>query len=141
LLVFGFFAIMAVIRLGNKLIGVTEDPMLGKLSPMVPIFIPMAFTGELVYRLSYFARGIGDFLPTVGRQAGTGALERLAFAIPDFPVQILSAFFMLNGALAGCYIFWRFCLEDFEGIVKFKNFVAVNLVIGIMLVLYLTAIF
>ncbi len=141
LLVLGFFAVMAIIRLGNQLIGVTEDPILGRLSPMVPIFIPMAFTGELVYRMGYFASGIGDFLPTVGRQVGTGALERIAFAIPDFPVQILSAFFMLNGALAGCYIFWRFCLEDFEGIVKFKNFVAVNLVIAAMLICYLTAIF
>ncbi len=141
LLVFGFLAVMAIIRLGNRLIGVTEDPVFGKFSPMVPIFIPMTFTGELVYRMDFFTAGIGEFLPTLGRQAGTEFLEKIAFQVPDFPVQILSAFFMLNGALAGCYIFWRFCLEDFEGVVQFKNFIAVNLIVAALLCFYLTAIF
>jgi len=141
LLVVGFFAVMGIIRVGNVMIGISEDPLFGKFSPMVPIFIPMAFTGELVYRMDFFAAGIGDFLPTVGRQVGTGFFENIVFQVPDFPIQILSAFFMLNGALAGCYIFWRFCLEDFEGMVQFKHFVAVNIIVAALLCFYLTAIF
>lgn len=141
LLIIGFIFTMCVIRLGAHLFGITEDPMFGKFSPLVPILIPMAFTGELVYRMDYFAGGIGDFLPTLGRQVGTNVLEKLSFAIPDFPVQMLSAFFMLNGAIAGCYILWQFCLRDFEGMVKFKNFIGINLLIIVLLVSYLSVIF
>lgn len=141
MLLIGFLFILAIIRFGSKLFGITEDPMFGKFSPLVPILIPMAFTGELVYRMSYFASGIGDFLPTVGRQSGIILLERLTFSIPDFPVQILSAFFMLNGSLAGCYILWQFCMKDFEGLVKLKNFIGINILIIILLVTYLAVIF
>ncbi len=60
--------VLLVIRLGSKLFGVVDDdPIVGKLSPMVPILIPMAFTGELVYRMAHFAEGVGDFIPTIGR--------------------------------------------------------------------------
>jgi hypothetical protein len=141
MLLISFLFILAIIRFGAKLFGITEDPLFGKFSPLVPILIPMAFTGELVYRMSFFASGIGDFLPTVGRQTSIGLLERLSFSIPDFPVQILSAFFMLNGALAGCYILWQLCMKDFEGLVKLKNFIGINFLIMILLVTYLAVIF
>jgi len=141
LLVVGFFIVLGVIRYGTHLFGINEDPMFGRFAPLVPIFIPMAFTGELVYRMSYFANGIGEFIPTFGRQVGLDFLEIFAFTIPDFPVQILSAFFLLNGAIAGCYIFWRLCLEDFEGLVSFKNFLGINLLIGGLLLAYLTVLF
>lgn len=141
LLVAGFLFILAIIRSGSRLFGITEDPTFGRFSPLVPILIPMAFSGELVYRMGYFARGVGDFLPTAGRQAGVALLERLSFAIPNFPVQVLSAFFLLNGALAGCYILWQFCLREFEGLVPFKNFLGINLLIGALLVSYLMVIF
>lgn len=140
LLVVGFAIIMGTIRYGSRLFGVTEDPSFGKFSPLVPILIPMAFSAELVYRMGYFARGIGDFLPTVGRQIGMDLLERVGFVIPDFPVQILSAFFLMNGALAGCYILWQFCLKEFEGLIPFKNFLGINLLIAALLVAYLAVI-
>jgi hypothetical protein len=108
---------------------------------MVPILIPMAFVGELVYRMWFFTDGIGDFLPTLGRQTHIAWLERLSFTIPDFPVQILSAFFMLNGAVAACYILWRFCMEDFEGQVTLSNFIVLNILISIFLLSYLAVIF
>ncbi|MEW6593955.1 MAG: 4Fe-4S binding protein [Thermodesulfobacteriota bacterium] len=141
LLVAGFVFILGIIRYGSRLFGITEDPTFGRFSPLVPILIPMAFSGELVYRMGYFAGGVGDFLPTLGRQTGFGLLERLAFAIPTFPVQVLSAFFLLNGALAGFYILWQFCLREFEGLVPFKNFLGINLLISALLVCYLVVIF
>ncbi|MDT8335428.1 MAG: 4Fe-4S binding protein, partial [Desulfurivibrionaceae bacterium] len=67
LLIVGFVLILGLIKLGSRLFGINEDPMFGKFSPLVPILIPMAFTGELVYRLSYFADGVGGFFPTIGR--------------------------------------------------------------------------
>lgn len=141
LLVVGFALSLAVIHYGSRLFGITEDPMFGRFAPLVPILIPMAFAGELVYRIHYFAAGIGDFLPTLGRQSGLLALEKLQFMIPEFPVQILAAFFLLNGAIAGCYILWQFCLRDFAGLVGFKNFVGINLLVVMLLVAYLAVIF
>ena len=129
------------IRLGNSLLVKRPDPVIGRLSPMVPILIPMAFVGELVYRMWFFTRGIGDFLPTLGRQLHLAWLERLAFSLPEFPVLILSAFFMLNGALAATYILWRFCMEDFEGEVSLGNFLILNLLIAVFLLIYLGVIF
>ena len=134
--------VLMVIRLGTKLFGVVErDPIVGNLSPMVPILIPMAFTGELVYRMAHFAEGIGDFIPTVGRQFGLSILEKISFAIPEFPVQILSAFFMMNGAIAGEYILWRYCLGPFEGFVDLKNFVFLHFLLVGTLMSYLLVIF
>ncbi|MBI5559486.1 MAG: 4Fe-4S binding protein [Deltaproteobacteria bacterium] len=134
--------VLVVIRIGNRLFGVTEkDPIVGRLSPMVPILIPMAFTGELVYRMAHFAEGIGDFIPTIGRQFGVALLERLSFTIPEFPVQVLSAFFMMNGAIAGGYILWRYCLGPFEGLLDLKNFVIIHLLLGGTLFSYLMVIF
>ncbi len=141
LLVTGFVLILGIIRFGTYLFGISEDPMFGKFAPMVPIFIPMAFTGELVHRLDVFAGGLGDFIPTIGRQFHLDVLSGLAFHIPDFPVQIMSAFFMLNGAIAGSYILWRFCLEDFEGVVRLGNFIVINLMIFVLLIAYLAVIF
>jgi len=141
LLLLGFVLVIAGIRLGNFLIGTTSDPSFGRFSPMVPVLIPMAFIGELVYRLEFFAKGIGDFIPTFGRQFNLGFLERFYFEIPHFPVQVFSAFLMLNSAIAGCYILWRFCLEDFEGVIKLRNFIALNLLIALFLTVYIVVIF
>jgi len=141
ILLLAFVLVLAAIKTGNHLLGVTSDPVFGKFSPMVPILIPMAFVGELVYRMDYFAKGVGDFIPTIGRQTGIDFLTRLGFTIPDFPLQILSAFFMLNGTIAACYILWRFCLEDFEGVVKLRDFFAINLLISTFLLAYLWVIF
>ncbi len=134
--------ILAEIKVGMILFGVRgPDPIVGRLSPMVPILIPMAFTGELVYRMAHFAEGIGEFIPTFGRQFGLSVLERLTFMIPEFPVQVLSAFFMMNGAIAGGYILWRYCLGPFEGLVSLKNFVVIHVLLGGTLLAYLTVIF
>ena len=141
LLVLGFAAVIGVINYGAKLFGVTEDPMFGRFSPLVPILIPLAFCGELVYRMHYFTAGIGDFLPTAGRQFGLLLLEKMQFTIPDLPVQILAAVFMLNGTIAGLYILWQFCLKDFAGMVKFSNFLGINVLIILLLVAYLAVIF
>lgn len=138
----GSFALVLVgIRLGNALLARRPDPVVGRLSPMVPVLIPMAFVGELVYRMWFFADGIGDFLPTLGRQLHIHWLEKIGFAIPEFPVLILSAFFMLNGAIAATYILWRFCMEDFEGEVSLSHFLILNLLITVFLLSYLGVIF
>ncbi len=141
LLIMAYAMVLIGIRLGNRCLGHTDASLFGRFSPMVPILIPMAFGGELVYRMSHFAAGIGDFIPTLGRQTGIKFLEYCSFVIPDFPIQILSAFFLLNGSVAAAYILWRFCLEDYEGTIKLHNFIALNLLISFFLLAYLFVIF
>jgi len=141
LLIIAYILVLVGIRLGNRWLGHTDASLFGRFSPMVPILIPMAFSGELVYRLGYWAAGIGNFLPTLGRQAGVQFFQHFSFVIPDFPVQILSAFLMLNSSIAACYILWRFCLEDFEGMIKLHNFIALNFLISLFLLSYLFVIF
>ncbi|MEA3546752.1 MAG: (4Fe-4S)-binding protein [Thermodesulfobacteriota bacterium] len=141
LLVLFFLGIMGVIRLGARMFGITVDPVFGKFSPIVPILIPMAFTGELVYRMAFFAEGIGDLIPTFGRQFGMPFLEYFSFSIPDFPIQVMSALFMLNGTIAGCYILWRFCLEDFEGLISLGGFIGINILVFLLLICYVLVIF
>jgi hypothetical protein len=133
--------VLWLIRIGAKLFGVSKDPICGHLSPMVPVLIPMAFTGELVYRMEFFARGVGDFLPTIGRQFNLPFLEMLYFEIPIFPVDVLSAFFMMNGVIAGGYILWRFAIVEFREYLDMKSFIGINFIIGVLLFCYLAVIF
>lgn len=134
--------VLGEIRLVNVLFGIRgRDPIIGKVTPMVPILIPMAFTGELVYRMQHFAAGVGNFIPTIGRQFGLPFLEGVSFTIPNFPVQILSAFVMMNGAIAGGYILWRYCLGPFEGFMDLKHFAIIHLLLGMTLTSYLLVIF
>lgn len=135
-------AVLMIIHAGSMLFKIPPtDPDFGKLTPMVPILIPMAFTGELVYRMTHFAEGIGDFIPTIGRQFYLSFLEYFSFSVPDFPVQVLAAFFMMNGAIAGGYILWRYALGDFEGVLELKNFVSLHLLLGGLLFVFLWVIF
>jgi len=135
--------VLVIINLGTRLFLVAADEAPGgkKPSPMVPILIPMAFTGELVYRMTHFSDGIGDFIPTIGRQFNIDFLQYFSFAIPDFPVQVLSAFFMMNGSIAGGYILWRYALGDYEGTLELKHFVGIHLLVAALLFAFLFVIF
>ncbi len=141
ILLLAYIIVLAGIRLGNRLLGHREASLFGRFSPMVPILIPMAFSGELVYRMAYMADGLGDFAPTIGRQINWHFLTYFTFSIPDFPIQIMSAFLMLNSSIAACYILWRFCLEQFEGTIKLRNFIFINLLISTFLFSYIYVIF
>jgi hypothetical protein len=101
----------------------------------------MAFTGELVYRMTHFAEGIGDFIPTIGRQFYLPFMEYFSFSVPDFPVQVLAAFFMMNGAIAGGYILWRYALGEFEDVLELENFAGLHILLGGLLFLFLWVIF
>ena len=68
-------------------------------------------------------------------------LEYLSFSIPDFPIQVMSALFMLNGTIAGCYILWRFSLEDFEGLISLGGFIGINILTFLLLTCYILVIF
>lgn len=133
--------VLWVIHVGANYFGVKSDPICGRLSPMVPLLIPLAFIGELVFRFTFFSRGIGDFLPTIGRQFGLVILEKCHFVVPLLAVHILSAFFLMNAALASSYILWRFTVVEFSEYITIRSFIMLNLLIALLLVAYLMVIF
>ncbi len=116
LLVVGFAYAFAMIRLGVKSFGIHEDELFGRFSPLVPVLIPMAFVGELIYRLNYLISGAGEFLPTVGRQFGLQSLLSWTFEVPQWVYPWLDGVTMTTGGLASLYVL-RKMVKDFEGLV------------------------
>jgi len=79
-------------KLSASIFKVIEDPILGKFNLTIAILIPLAFTGELIYRSSYFFRNLGEFFPTLGWQFGIESLLRFSFEIPKSFIQIWNIF-------------------------------------------------
>jgi polyferredoxin len=120
LLALGFIFAVLVIRVGAYLFNTTEDPLFGKFSPMVPVLVPLAFTGELAYRLEYFLANLGHVVPTFGRQFGFD-LEHLSFSISAPTIHWLCLALMGIGAVSSNYVLHLFNTRDFEGIIPKKN--------------------
>ena len=135
LLLMGFVFFMILIRLGSKLFGIREDEVFGKFSPMVPVLVPLAFTGELVYRLEYFLVNIGDFLPTLGRQFGM-ELSHMYFSISEGLVDFICLILLFIGALSCSYVLRLFYTGDFEDVLKQRNFIIVQVIIFLVFIVY-----
>lgn len=90
----GYGFVWILLRMGSYLL--PPDPRTSRISPMVSVFIPLAFTGELVYRLEYFLMQVGQAIPTFGRQFGL-PLDAYAFSIPPAFIQILGIILLLTG--------------------------------------------
>lgn len=120
LLALGFLFFLAVIRLGATFFFPVENDIFGLFSPMVPALIPMAFTGELTYRINYFLSNIGDVLPIFGRQFGIN-LEHLQFSIPHTVIYWTGLAILISGGLSSSYVLRIFSKHDFECVIK-KNF-------------------
>ncbi len=127
LLTLGFALFALLIRLGSRLFGLTEDEVFGRFSPMLPVLVPLAFTGELVYRLEYFLSHLGDFLPTFGRQFDLD-LSYLYFSIPAGVTGLICLFLLCLGAFACSYVLYLFYRGDFEGILKKKNYIILQFI-------------
>ncbi len=121
----GFFYVFVIIRLGALFFGITEDELFGKFSPMVPILVPMAFAGELAYRLDYALRYAPGFFPTIGRQFSVDSLLGLTFSVPPMTFPIMNIFILLSSVAACIYVLYRLAFQEFEGIVPMRRVVLV----------------
>lgn len=135
LLALGFYFALQVIRLGSSLFTITEDPFFGKFSPMVPVLVPLAFTGELAYHLDYFLVNIGDVVPTFGRQFGFN-LEHLSFSISAATIHWIGLFLIGIGTVSGNYVLHLFNTRDFAGMIPKRNYYSLHI-----LVLFVSAIY
>ncbi|THB64611.1 MAG: 4Fe-4S binding protein, partial [Desulfovibrio sp.] len=107
----------AMIRLGDMAFGVNKDPILGRLSPTVPVIFPLAVTGELVYRLGYFLVEVPDALPTLGRQFGfTAPVWDWGGVAAAFPY--MEGVLLFLGFLAGTHVLNRLALDEFPDLVS-----------------------
>ncbi len=136
LLALGFFLVYGAVRLGAVIFGVTEDESFGRFSPMIPIFVPLSFAGELVIRLNYTLTHVQDLFPTLGRQFGLG-LGEWTFSLSPWFLPILDVVVLTSSALAGGHILSRFIHGDFEGMVTGKRHLAIQGVIWSFVFLYL----
>ncbi|MBX6422646.1 4Fe-4S binding protein [Thermosulfurimonas sp. F29] len=126
-----------LIKAGSVLFVYYEDELFGRFSPMIPVVMPLAFTGELVYRLRYFLREAGDFLPTLGRQIHLTFLENYRFTVDPFWIKLISFFLIFLGLAGGFYIAHYFYRREFEGLVPLKNYLLINLLFITCGLLYL----
>lgn len=124
LLIAGFLYVMAFVRAGARTFGITEDEVFGRFSPMIPIFVPMAFAGELIYRLNYTLSHVPVFFPTVGRQFGLGLLLSWTFSVPEWIFPFIDSFIMSSSAIAALYVLYRFASGDFQGLVSRPGYMA-----------------
>jgi hypothetical protein len=134
LLVLGFGLFILIQKAGARLFGITEDPSFGKFSPMVPVLVPLAFTGELVYRLDYFLANAGDFIPTFGRQFGIN-LEGLYVSVPRPVIYWICLLSLSMGTASSAYVLHIFNTRDFEGVIEKKRYYALH---GLVLLLFAT---
>ncbi|QJA05670.1 4Fe-4S binding protein [Thermosulfurimonas marina] len=125
-----------LIRLGSILFVYYEDELFGRFSPMIPVVMPLAFTGELIYRLRYFLQNVGDFLPTLGRQLGISAFVGFHFAVPETVLVALNLFLLALGYAGGIYVSFYFYRKEFEGLVPRANFFLIQLILAIFVFIY-----
>jgi hypothetical protein len=138
LLVLGFLAVHATIRVGARFFGITEDELFGKFSPMVPVFVPMAFAGELVYRMNYTVAHAPNFFPTLGRQFGWN-LQSWTFRVPELVFPVMDSVMLITSCLAGLYVLHKFVHGEFLGLVSTPRYRATQFLTIAMLIVYLVA--
>ena len=143
MLIYGFvflgciLFVQALIRMGDMMFGLEADQLFGSYSPMVPIFLPMAFVGELIYRLNYTITEAPYFFPTLGRQFGFD-LESWTFQVPQLLVNGIDICLLIGGALAGEYVLDRLADEDFRDSMSDKQYGRIQWFIRILMASYLS---
>jgi hypothetical protein len=131
----GFIFALLVIRIGAHLFRITEDPLFGKFSPMVPVLVPLAFTGELAYRLDYFLAHIGNVVPTFGRQFGFN-LEHLHFSISAITIYWICLTLLYIGSISSSYVLHLFNTRDFEDVIPKINYYALHILVLLVFAIY-----
>jgi hypothetical protein len=102
---------------------------------MVPVLVPLAFTGELAYRLDYFLANIGNVVPTFGRQFGFN-LEHLHFLISATTIHWIGLALMCIGAISSNYVLHLFNTRDFEGIIPKSNYYGLHFLVLLVWAIY-----
>lgn len=130
----GYGFIWLLLRMGAYLL--PPDPRTSRISPMVSVFIPLAFTGELVYRLEYFLNQVGQILPVTGRQFGL-PLEAYGFSIPQQFIEIFGIILLLIGGASSMKALNLINAADRRLTLPFRSLALLGSIICIVLFVYI----
>lgn len=136
LLVAGFLFFIALIRIGASFFIPAENDAFGLFSPMVPALVPIAFAGELAYRLEYFLSSLGNFMPTFGRQFGI-SLDMLSFKIPATIIYFSCILVIALGAFAGYYVLYIFYKRNFFASPGIQNCIPIFMLMTLIFLIYI----
>lgn len=101
------FTLILLSKFGALLFKHTEDPLFGKFNLTIAILIPFAFTGELIYRINFFLKNLGDFIP---------------FQISLTIIKALDFWLIALSLLGSLYLIFYFYYKDFAKEIPFKNY-------------------
>jgi len=130
----GILGYLSLFRRQGHAIRHNRRPIIRKILAMVPVLVPLAFTGELVYRLDYFLANAGDLIPTFGRQFGIN-LEGLYVSVPRPVIYWICLLSLSMGTASSAYVLHIFNTRDFEGVIEKKRYYALH---GLVLLLFTT---
>ena len=136
LLLTGFLFAYILSKAGSYLFGITEDELFGRFSPMIPVFVPIAFGGELIYRLEYALNNAPDFFPILSRQFHL-PLEWLTFNLPVWLIPSMSIFILVVSFLAATYVLREFGLNEFCGLVTWTRYWGCLVILALLASSYL----
>ncbi|MCS7150497.1 MAG: hypothetical protein RMI93_07165 [Caldimicrobium sp.] len=128
-------AIIVLSKLAGSYFKYFEDPILGKFNLSIAVLIPLAFTGELIYRSTHFFKGLGEFLPTLGRQFNVPMLLELGFEVSKTFIDTLNITLLFLAFAGSVYLIYYFYYRDFEREIPFSRFIPF---ISLTIVLYLS---
>jgi hypothetical protein len=136
LLILASLSILALIRVGAVFFVPIKNDILGLFSPMVPILVPLAFTGELAYRLHYFLYNIGNFMPILGRQLGIN-MESLGFTIRENIIHGICMVVLVAGVLAASHVINLFHEDTMSKPLSSTKSIAVYVLIFLIFLAYI----
>jgi len=133
LLGIGYAFFWLVIRMGSRLLPC--NTRVGQVSTMAAVFIPIGFTGELMYRLEYFLKTAGSFLPTWGRQFGFD-MNNLGFTVSDSTVQTACLTVLILGTISSCTTTFLLNRAEFHGTLPLYHSFLLSLLVTAVSSLY-----
>jgi len=136
LLMLCYALFLCIIKFGNHLIRQTHGDETSRSSPMIPILIPLAFSGELVYRLKYLFLEAGRFPAVFGRQFGFD-LERFTFSVSAHTIEILSVTIIILGGLGSFYATRLFSQKRRPENQAHASYGMVKILVGLVFAVYL----
>lgn len=128
----GYAFIWSLIHLGSTLLPC--NTRIGQVSTMAAVFVPIGFTGELMYRLEYFLLEAGAFLPTFGRQFGFD-LTAWGFSLSAAYVQTMCLMVLFLGAVSSCTTSFLLNRAEFHGTLPLRSaFILAGMVVFVFAV-------
>ncbi|MCS7200040.1 MAG: hypothetical protein N2327_01545 [Caldimicrobium sp.] len=137
-ILFFWFSISIIVlsKLSGSYFKYFEDPILGRFNLAIAILIPLAFTGELIYRSTYLLKGIGEFLPTLGRQFDLSYLLNLHFEIPKRFIELWNVSLLFLAFSGSIYLLCYFYFKDFQREIPLKRYVPFLILVFILYLAY-----